>query len=235
MQENITHWQENNPQHKDKIQFNFFKAKTPQDITQNGFINRYNRFLAWVWKAKDLRITEMACFASHLALWEKCVELDKPIFILEDDVDFTAYLWDGAQDIARSKYEYVRFCWINFKKTMLVNDKFAFGTRTILGTGGYYITPQGAKKLIANAKQIYLPVDYYISISYIHGAVEMVYMRPLVKLNALSDNTTIKDRNLQKSKAYKKRYKKFVILRELHRIYWQLRSICFALTHFFRL
>ena len=29
--------------------------------------------------------TEVACFLSHRKAWEKCVELDEPIIVLEDD------------------------------------------------------------------------------------------------------------------------------------------------------
>ena len=28
---------------------------------------------------------EIGCFASHLSLWKRCVEIDEPIVILEDD------------------------------------------------------------------------------------------------------------------------------------------------------
>jgi GR25 family glycosyltransferase involved in LPS biosynthesis len=36
---------------------------------------------------------EMGCFDSHYRLWEKCVELNEPIMIFEDDVKFTrAYI-----------------------------------------------------------------------------------------------------------------------------------------------
>jgi len=33
--------------------------------------------------------SEIACFASHFCLWEKCVELNEPILVLEDSCDLT--------------------------------------------------------------------------------------------------------------------------------------------------
>ncbi|RDU71259.1 hypothetical protein CQA66_06875 [Helicobacter aurati] len=234
MQTNIAMWQEQNPDYKDKITFHFFKAKTPQDVRESGFMQRYNRFLAWVWKARDVRENELACFFSHFTLWEKCVELNTALFIIEDDVDFTAYLGSGAEDIAQCPYEYVRFCWSTFRRMLLVNDKFAFGHPLILGMMGYYITPNAAKKLIKNAEKIYLAVDYYLSHSFIHGVIEMVYIRPLVTLNELDKISTIgKPEHQIQNKADKTRYKKFVIVRELHRIYRQVRTICFAVKHIF--
>lgn len=236
MQQNIITWQKQNPNFKDKITFHFFKAKTPQDAIDSGFIARYNRFLAWVWKARDVRETEIACFYSHYSLWEKCVELNEAIFILEDDLDFSPYLGSGAEDITQSPYEYVRFCWRTFRRMLLVNDKFAFAHPLILGAGGYYISPSGARKLIANANEVYIALDYYLSSSFIHGVVEMVYMRPLVILNELDANSTIgKPEHQIQSKGDKIRYKKFVALRELHRIYRQIRTIIFALWHVFRI
>ena len=32
--------------------------------------------------------TELACFASRLSLWQKCVELNEAVLILEDDFYF---------------------------------------------------------------------------------------------------------------------------------------------------
>ncbi|MWV63122.1 hypothetical protein DCO58_00540 [Helicobacter saguini] len=234
MQENIATWQRCNPHNKDKINFKFFKAKTPQDVKTSGFINRYNRFMAWIWKARDVRLTEMACFYSHFTLWEKCVEINKAFFILEDDVDFTPIFFDGLQDIIKQSYEYVRISFRTFHKMILVKENFAFGHALILGASGYYITPNAAKKLIKHSNKIYIAVDYYISSSYIHNVVEMVYSYPLVKINELDANSTIgKPEHQVKSKADKKRYKKFVIFREIHRIYRQIRTILFAITRFY--
>ncbi|MEF1212970.1 glycosyltransferase family 25 protein [Vibrio alginolyticus] len=38
-------------------------------------------------KGYQLKTSEVACFASHYELWVRCVELDEPIVILEDNVD----------------------------------------------------------------------------------------------------------------------------------------------------
>ena len=236
MQKSIDKWRTLNPNLARDFSFEFFKASTPEDIKASGFINRYDRFLAWVWKAREVRDTELACFASHYGLWEKCVELNEPIFILEDDLDINCNFGSGAMDIASSPYEYVRFCWSTFRRMLLVNDRFAFGHPLILGAGGYYIKPGAAKKLIKGAHRIYIALDYYLSHSYLHGVVEMVYMRPLVVLNELDSNSTIgKPEHVVRSDEDKARYKKFVALRELHRIYRQFRTACFALSRIFNI
>jgi len=47
-----------------------------------------------------LSSTQLACFYSHFSLWAKCLEIDKPIIILEHDAIMdrlyeTHYMWNG--------------------------------------------------------------------------------------------------------------------------------------------
>lgn len=230
MQYNIEKFYTINPHCKETIHFHFFQALTPKDIKESGFINRYERFWAGVWKAREVCETELACFASHYALWEKCVALNKPLCVLEDDIDFSPcflYKPDMLNDIYASSYEYVRLYFLTFHKMLLIEEHFALAHRLMLGTQGYYITPHAAKKLITHAKRIYLAVDYYMSHSYLHGVIEMVYLPTLIETNAFDANSNIgKPEHQPKDKKF---YRKFVVLRELHRIYRQIRMLIFAI------
>ena len=53
--------------------------KIPDMIKDQSFIN----FLRL--RRSDLLMTQIACFLSHYSLWCRCLELDKPIVILEHD------------------------------------------------------------------------------------------------------------------------------------------------------
>ncbi len=51
----------------------------PKDLKRQNWIMWIKRMNEW------LTPTEMACFLSHVSLWAKCLEQDKPIIILEHD------------------------------------------------------------------------------------------------------------------------------------------------------
>ena len=107
---------------------------------------------------------QMGCFASHYLLWEKCVELDEPIMILEDDVGFHAPVLP-----------------LRFKEIIHLGEPIPQGNKEImaavpnkyqevcypfghlLGTYAYAITPLGAQKLIDAAhKMVVWPADEFI-------------------------------------------------------------------------
>lgn len=221
MQRNIDTLFATTPESKDALEFHFSNAQSPESIVDSGFAARYDRMLARVFKARDVRPTELACFASHYELWRKCVELGQGIFILEDDIDFCDGFLAGVERIAASPYGYVRLGWRTFHTLYLVEEHFALAPKLILGTPGYYLTPTAAQQLIDNARKIFLAVDYYMSFSYLHGVAEMLYLPRLIAINDLDEVSTIgKPEHAKKDKGV---YYRFVLLRELHRIYRDVR------------
>lgn len=226
MQANIDKLLHENPDFVARADFKFFKAKDTQSIIDSGFIKRYSKFRAGVWKAREVRATELACFASHFALWEKCVESNEPIFILEDDVDFCEGFARGVERIAQSGYDYVRLSWRTFHTMYLLEEHFAFAPSLILGTPGYYLTPHAARKLIKHAQTIAVAVDYYVSYSFVHGVEEMLHIPHLMHVNELDELSTIgKPEHQPKDKNF---YRRFVLLREMHRIYRDARMWIFT-------
>jgi GR25 family glycosyltransferase involved in LPS biosynthesis len=78
----------------------------------------------------------VGCFLSHYTLWKKCVELNQPIGIFEQDVIFQQALPLN----------------LNFTDILRL-DRFhegkSYGTgRWWEGTHGYFVTPSGATKLL---------------------------------------------------------------------------------------
>ena len=62
-------------------------------------------------RSRPLSPGEKGCYASHYKLWQKCVELNEPILILENDCfpteHFTSVL-AALPDLHRKGYEYLR-------------------------------------------------------------------------------------------------------------------------------
>jgi len=106
---------------------------------------------------------EMGCFDSHYRLWQKCVELNEPIMVFEDDVEFVRpYMpveFDevlitvfGNPSKSAKYYHYL---------TDSVGEPKAeeYFQGSMPGTPGYAIKPLAAKKLIDMFKNTWLPSD----------------------------------------------------------------------------
>jgi GR25 family glycosyltransferase involved in LPS biosynthesis len=113
---------------------------------------------------KTMRPGVLGCFYSHYRLWQKCVELDRPIFIFEDDVIFErGYLpvvWDEVLLLCLGKeahkHEY-------YGKLLYAPEgapqAVAMRNASMPGAVGYGLTPKGAKKLVEAYKTEFLPAD----------------------------------------------------------------------------
>jgi glycosyl transferase, family 25 len=105
----------------------------------------------------------VGCFYSHYRLWEKCVELNEPIMVFEDDVIFVRPFipveWDEVLITvfgnAKKSAKYMKYL-DSPEETPQACDYFQ---ASMPGTPGYAITPSGAKKLIEQYKNSFLPSD----------------------------------------------------------------------------
>jgi GR25 family glycosyltransferase involved in LPS biosynthesis len=150
----------------------------------NETLNRYQqmnrRYHPWNFKGGPTQIIsdeyrdsqkspgEIGCFDSHFRLWEKCVELNEPILIFEDDVKFTRPFipveWDdilitvfGNPTKSAKYYQYL---------TDPSGEPYAAEYRqsSMPGTPGYAIKPKAAKKLVDMYKNTFLPSDNAINL-----------------------------------------------------------------------
>lgn len=114
--------------------------------------------------AKILRPGVIGCFYSHYRLWQKCIELDEPILIFEDDViferGFTSVEWNdilllctGKEAYKNEYYAVKLFCPEGKPKTEVLPNT------SMPGAVGYGITPSGARKLVDYYKEEFLPAD----------------------------------------------------------------------------
>ena len=110
----------------------------------------------------------VGCFYSHYTLWEKCVELNEPIMIFEDDVkfyrNFEPVEWDGVLVLALGKQTYLSDPW----KTFLENPTGApmampWRNFSMPGCVGYAIKPHAAKELVKTYRSHFCPADNAIN------------------------------------------------------------------------
>ncbi|EGU33647.1 glycosyl transferase family protein [Vibrio sp. N418] len=150
------------------FEFEFFDAV---DASQEHFLysNKASQKQTFQRKGYELKPGEIGCFASHYSLWQKCVELQAPVVILEDNVDIQPLAGDILQILEPyiNKYGYVKLAATQPSKFTPIEE---ITTRTQLGqyakkscgTTAYALSPQAAQAFIANAEYFLEPVDDYM-------------------------------------------------------------------------
>ncbi|PAF53501.1 hypothetical protein BKH42_05485 [Helicobacter sp. 13S00482-2] len=207
-------------EHLDFIFFNAIDAKNGEHHTFESF---YKKSLAIVNGGRELKESERACYASHFSLWQKCIELNEPIVILEDDIELLPEFELGLARICDCSYDYVRLVATDAPKKPFINidSHFALSYDELAGAQGYYITPKAAEKFIKGSKYWVLPVDNYMDRISMTGVKTILHIPFLIKGdNEIGDNTTILHR-------YDKNLKKFLIwkiFREFYRFFIQIKQ-----------
>jgi GR25 family glycosyltransferase involved in LPS biosynthesis len=105
------------------------------------------------------RVGTVGCFLSHYKLWQKCIELNQPICILEHDVTIHAPFPKIDFD------EVYKFCIGPKAKPIYIGEWWASGA-------GYCITTTGAQKLISFTNNFgAMPADVMLNT----GVVDMKF------------------------------------------------------------
>lgn len=131
---------------------------------------------------------EIATFFSHRSLWEKCIELNENILVLEHDAIFTNKVEEDFSNFKGDILNLGKPNWGSHKpadfsergigivkrpKCKKEHDPYGYGlnetctcdTIWLFGAHAYVVTPKGAKKLIKKSnKEGILPADVFISI-----------------------------------------------------------------------
>ncbi len=204
---------------KEQYEIIFFNAINAQAKEHLAF-KQYSKTKSLLFRGKELSDGERACFASHYTLWQKCIESNEPIIVLEDDVEILPHFWQELERIKQSEYVYVRLMYLATKAKFYDLQKgFYFTFNNVSGAQGYYLTPQAARAFIESATSWYRPVDDYMDMFYRHK-VPIVCCEPVLKENGMG--STISGR-WQKPPLYLK------VIREGVRFYLQLQKVYFLL------
>ncbi|MPW37520.1 glycosyltransferase family 25 protein [Vibrio sp. B1Z05] len=161
------------------LKYQFFDAIS----TKSSIFHMHNRAnpTKTFWrKGFILKDTEIACFASHYLLWQRCIALDEPIVIFEDNFELIegAVLHTENAFSHINKYGYIKLSTtenINkppiFHKIEDIDDLVGIGyyNQETAGTTAYIISPKVAKSLIDGASEFIDPVDNYMEKPWLHG------------------------------------------------------------------
>jgi len=149
-----------------RIEYEIFNAINGHQITHEGLLRRgFDTYRNWKDPINKTHIThgEVGCFLSHFELWKKCIQLNEPIIILEDDAIVTDRF--SVKDIEENFEKGCNFIYLGYKEmnqAQVLSSKFVVPSYPYW-TVGYALTPEAAKKLVTvQAKQNIIPVDEYL-------------------------------------------------------------------------
>lgn len=110
---------------------------------------------------------EIGCFDSHYRLWQKCLMLNEPILIFEDDVElirpYIPVEWNDILSVAFSHTKKMPKYQHYLDSPTGVPEAAPYGQASMPGNGGYAIKPHAAKILVEEYKNTYLPADNAIN------------------------------------------------------------------------
>jgi len=156
------------------LPFDFIDAVDGR-VDKHPYLDNYDEASFLVHRRRRAAPGELGCYVSHLLAWEKSVELNEPIVVLEDDFQLTPDFEAGLDYVSRfaDQVSFVRLEPLE-KHTVFTSDKSAgFSLVKQLDVGmcmtGYVITPQGARKLLAHARTIRAPIDLFLKYTFDHG------------------------------------------------------------------
>ena len=110
----------------------------------------------------------IGAYESHMKLWETCLELDEPIVVFEDDIQFTCLNFEKALENivneiktnTKTEIDMITFFATSLFENIEKEYKDSYQvTYPIFGAFGYYITPQFIKKVQKHMSILDIPFD----------------------------------------------------------------------------
>lgn len=154
------------------LPYSFFEAINGKETPDFDLFKKYNKIKRLNIKGNELNLSQLGCLASHYLLWVKCIELNQPIIILEDDASLkpnflTVYHFCHQPN---NKFEFFWLCQNNSKNRknkyiMTLSDGETQLSQYYGGWGnatGYFITPTAAQKLVDYNKEWIYEADISI-------------------------------------------------------------------------
>ena len=175
--------------------FEFFDAIEPGEALEHVHAYNENEFLLNC--GRGATDSEIACYASHLALWRKCADEGEPYLILEDDAhldeSFLAGLLVAASRIRKLGLIRVSLPIVDTSVTLdrLGPFDIQYCRRVPLLALGYGLSPEAAARLATAAPNVEEPVDKFIQRFWRHGQPVFAVMPPFVHLATLANESDI--------------------------------------------
>ena len=150
------------------------------------YLKNYNEKAYLLNRCRTAAPGELGCYVSHLLAWEKCVALNEPLVVLEDDFELTEDFVEGLNFVEQflDKVVFVRLERIKTNyhiASRYKDEKFSLKMqlKVEMCATGYVITPQGAKALLTKGREICAPVDVYLRHTSIHKQL-MYVLTPFI-------------------------------------------------------
>ncbi len=158
-----------------------------------------NFFYALKHCGKRMGFGELGCYASHYSLWQKCIELNEAICILEDDIIVKERFKESLEFCHQHINElgYIRLMHLEEnvakQKTPVKGVSQILNFKDGIGTQGYVLAPKAAQKLLKySAKEWVMPIDCVMDRHYWHGVKNYVLEEFAIAcdgMNAQNSNT----------------------------------------------
>ncbi|OPG20692.1 glycosyltransferase family 25 protein [Helicobacter pylori] len=158
-----------------------------------------NFFYALKHCGKRMGFGELGCYASHYSLWQKCIELNEAICILEDDIIIKDRFKESLEFCRQHINElgYIRLMHLEEnvakQKTPVKGVSQILNFKDGIGTQGYVLAPKAAQKLLKySAKEWVMPIDCVMDRHYWHGVKNYVLEEFAIAcdgMNAQNSNT----------------------------------------------
>lgn len=185
------------------VEYSFCQAVEGAGALEKHFSGRRD----WPCRMELQRIgssSEVACYASHLSLWKKCVELGRPIVVLEDDFevtpDFSAALQFAEKHIDEYGFirlESMRQQWLlnPYTQPVLVRNadgfKLYFQTTVSILATGYALSPIYAQRFMDVSQKFTVPVDHFFRRIWVHKLPLFALEPPAIALSDLAQKSSI--------------------------------------------
>ena len=148
--------------------YEYFSATDGKDLDYEGFKSMgYDTFKGWKdpLNKTNLAVGEVATTISHIRMWEKCIELNEPVLVLEDDAIVTEnFSYDEIFSHLKNGYDMIYLGWLEMGESISIDNKYVI-PQYPYWTVGYVVTPDACKVLLnEKIKQNIIPIDEYCSL-----------------------------------------------------------------------
>jgi len=147
----------------------YVKPDLKHEFLKKYFFRIFERQLIGVKdQGKLSRPGVIGCFYSHYSLWKKCIDLDEPIMIFEDDVKFYRGFekidWDDILILSLGKSSFYEDPWKTYLENPSGNPQpITWRNFSMPGASGYAIKPHAAWALVKFYKSYWYPADNAIN------------------------------------------------------------------------
>ncbi len=179
------------------LEFEFFDAMRGERVIEEGCFEHCDEEEWLLNTGHPMSPGEVGCFASHRAMWQKCVDLGEPIMIMEDDFQLLPGFAGAVEKVAENIADcgFIRLQSETRARKQRVAERGEYTlwryTRVPHSCMCNSMTPEVAQSLVAQTRAIYEPVDVFIKKYWEHGQPIYGLTPYTVTESALSQQTYI--------------------------------------------